>query len=60
MSTGRTFSTTMRLPLALHQHAFEVVQSMQAKFICLTLNLLQLIEHKLGKAGVVNESEIKK
>jgi hypothetical protein len=28
---------------------------MQAPFICLTVNLLQLIEHELGKKGIVNK-----
>jgi hypothetical protein len=35
-------------------------KSMQAQFICLTVNLLQLIEHELGKAGIVNEPEIRR
>ena len=35
-------------------------KSMQAQFICLSVNLLQLIEHELGKAGIVNQPEIKR
>jgi hypothetical protein len=35
-------------------------KSMQAQFICVTVNLLQLIEHELGKEGIVNEPEIKR
>ena len=35
-------------------------KSMQAQFICLSVNLLQLIEQELGKAGIVNEPEQKR
>jgi hypothetical protein len=35
-------------------------KTMQAQFICITLNLLQLIEHELGKEGIVNKPEIKR
>lgn len=35
-------------------------KSMQAQFICLTVNLLHLIEHELGKEGIVNEPEMKR
>lgn len=35
-------------------------KSMQAQFICLTVNLLQFIEQELGKEGIVNESEKKR
>ena len=33
---------------------------MQAQFICLSVNLPQLIEHGLGKEGIVNEPEVKR
>ena len=36
-------------------------KSMQAQFICLTLNLLHLLEHELKeKEGIVNEAEDKR
>ena len=35
-------------------------KSMQAQFICLSVNLLQFIEHELGKEGIVNEPEVKR
>lgn len=35
-------------------------KSMQAQFICLSVNLLQLIEQKLDKEGIVNEPEKKR
>jgi hypothetical protein len=33
---------------------------MQAQFICLSVNLLQLIEHELGKEGIINQPEVKR
>jgi hypothetical protein len=35
-------------------------KSMQAQFICLSLNLLQLIEHGLSQEGIVNQPEVKR
>jgi len=35
-------------------------KSMQAQFICLSVNLLQFVEHLLGKEGIVNEPEAKR
>lgn len=35
-------------------------KSMQAQFICLSVNLLQLIEHELGKEGIINQPEVKR
>ena len=35
-------------------------KSMQAQFVCLTVNLLQLIEHELGEAGIHNVPEEKR
>ena len=35
-------------------------KSMQAQFICLSVNLLQLLEHELGRQGIRNEPEIKR
>ena len=35
-------------------------KSMQAQFICLSVNLLQLIEHELGEEGILNEPELKR
>ena len=35
-------------------------KSMQAQFICLCVNLLQLIEQDLSKEGIVNEPEVKR
>lgn len=35
-------------------------KSMQAQFICLSVNLLQLIEHELGEEGIVNEPELER
>jgi Transposase DDE domain len=35
-------------------------KSMQAQFICLSVNLLQFIEHDLGKEGIINEPEVKR
>jgi hypothetical protein len=33
---------------------------MQAQFICLSVNLLQLIEDEIGKEGIVNQAEVKR
>ena len=35
-------------------------KSMQAQFICLSVNLLQLIEHELGREGIHNDPEEKR
>jgi hypothetical protein len=35
-------------------------KSMQAQFICLSVNLLQLIEDEIGKEGIVNQPEVKR
>jgi hypothetical protein len=35
-------------------------KSMQAQFICLSVNLLQLLEHELGEQGIRNEPEEKR
>lgn len=35
-------------------------KSMQAQFICLSVNLLQFIEHELGNEGIVNAPETKR
>ena len=35
-------------------------KSMQAQFICLSVNLLRLLEHDLSQEGIVNEPEVKR
>jgi len=35
-------------------------KSMQAQFICLSMNLLQLLEHEMGQQGIVNTPEVKR
>jgi hypothetical protein len=35
-------------------------KSMQAQFICLSVNLLQLIDYEMSKEGIVNEPEGKR